>query len=244
MPPRITAHRGCTRRFPPDTMGAFHDAVTCGARRVEFDVHATRDGVLVVHHDYGLDDPDNGSGLIFERTFDELQGLEIRTRDGGIERIPRMMDLFDAFGPSIDYEIELRGFDEVFLRNVLREVDARGLHAHVELTCPLPLLLRKVHDLDDRIATGMFFGARPGWMAPELGRRLVMANMREGGFAVAHGPVSMFDPELVDALHRAGRRAHAANCNSQDDLVRAFELDVDQLSTDMLEHAVSFQRTQ
>ena len=51
---KIIAHRGASGYAPENTLKAFRLAVEMGARDHEFDVHRTKDGALVVHHDYDL----------------------------------------------------------------------------------------------------------------------------------------------------------------------------------------------
>ncbi len=48
---KVLAHRGANRRAPENTLAAFAVARDLGADGVELDVHASADGVLVVHHD-------------------------------------------------------------------------------------------------------------------------------------------------------------------------------------------------
>lgn len=47
----IIAHRGASRDRLENTLSAFRAALDQGADGIELDVHATRDGVVVVHHD-------------------------------------------------------------------------------------------------------------------------------------------------------------------------------------------------
>src|SRR3954463_10768298 len=49
--PLRIAHRGMPRREPENTLPSFAAALAAGAQGIELDVHATADGVLVVHHD-------------------------------------------------------------------------------------------------------------------------------------------------------------------------------------------------
>ena len=51
---KIIAHRGASAYAPENTLKAFSLAVKMGAVDFEFDVHQTRDGILVVHHDFDL----------------------------------------------------------------------------------------------------------------------------------------------------------------------------------------------
>ena len=46
----VIAHRGASVDFPENTLPAFARAIELGADYVEFDVHADRDGALVVTH--------------------------------------------------------------------------------------------------------------------------------------------------------------------------------------------------
>lgn len=52
--PLQIAHRGGAGLWPENTMGAFRRAIEAGADGIELDVHLTKDGRLVVHHDESL----------------------------------------------------------------------------------------------------------------------------------------------------------------------------------------------
>jgi glycerophosphoryl diester phosphodiesterase len=49
--PLVIAHRGASAERPENTIAAFERAIELGADFVELDVHARRDGALVVTHD-------------------------------------------------------------------------------------------------------------------------------------------------------------------------------------------------
>lgn len=54
MRPLVLAHRGGAALAPENTLCAFANAIALGADGAELDVHLTRDGRVVVHHDYRL----------------------------------------------------------------------------------------------------------------------------------------------------------------------------------------------
>lgn len=54
MRPLVLAHRGGAALAPENTLSAFARAIALGADGAELDVHLTRDGQVVVHHDYSL----------------------------------------------------------------------------------------------------------------------------------------------------------------------------------------------
>ena len=53
-------------------MAAFDSGLALGAAGLELDVHLSRDGVVVVHHDRTLERTTNLTGPIANRTADEL----------------------------------------------------------------------------------------------------------------------------------------------------------------------------
>ncbi|HEX4270573.1 MAG TPA: phosphatidylinositol-specific phospholipase C domain-containing protein, partial [Rhizomicrobium sp.] len=48
------AHRGGAQLMPENTLAAFADALARGCDGVEMDVQISRDGAVVVHHDFRL----------------------------------------------------------------------------------------------------------------------------------------------------------------------------------------------
>jgi glycerophosphoryl diester phosphodiesterase len=63
----VIAHRGASFERPENTLPAFERAIELGADFVEFDVHAARDGTLVVVHDPPL------AGRAYPRLEDVLE---------------------------------------------------------------------------------------------------------------------------------------------------------------------------
>src|SRR6185503_6147681 len=53
--PLVFAHRGGSALAPENTIAAFENGLALGADGLELDVHLSRDGVVVVHHDRTLD---------------------------------------------------------------------------------------------------------------------------------------------------------------------------------------------
>src|SRR5213592_1447324 len=51
----VIAHRGFSSRYPENTLPAIRAALRLGVAMIEIDVQQTRDGRLIVFHDYRLD---------------------------------------------------------------------------------------------------------------------------------------------------------------------------------------------
>jgi len=65
----VIAHRGASWDLPENTLPAFERAIEVGVDHVEFDVHAARDGALVVSHD-----PPLGGEPLLEAAIELLSG--------------------------------------------------------------------------------------------------------------------------------------------------------------------------
>ena len=71
--PLVFAHRGGSALAPENTITAFDNGLALGADGLELDVHLSRDGAVVVHHDRTLDRTTTLRGPIADRTADELR---------------------------------------------------------------------------------------------------------------------------------------------------------------------------
>ena len=72
---KVMAHRGYSGAYPENTMLSFRKAAEVGTDGIELDVHMTRDGVLVVHHDERVDRTTDGTGRICDTSYAELRSL-------------------------------------------------------------------------------------------------------------------------------------------------------------------------
>jgi len=82
----VIGHRGNRAHAPENTLESLREAVALGVDAVEFDLHVSRDGALVVMHDPTLERTTDGSGPVALRTAAELGRLDAGarfTRDEG-----------------------------------------------------------------------------------------------------------------------------------------------------------------
>jgi glycerophosphoryl diester phosphodiesterase len=85
-PIRVIGHRGAAAVAPENTLPSFEHAVEVGADSVEFDLHCTRCGRLVVIHDDNLERTTDGEGEVEALTLEELRRFDAGhgfTPDGG-----------------------------------------------------------------------------------------------------------------------------------------------------------------
>ncbi len=105
------AHRGFKGAYPENTMLAYEKAVEIGADGIEFDVHLTKDGELVIIHDETLDRTTDGGGLVKDKTLHELKKLNASkgSLTSEVQTIPTLREYFDfARNKDIITNIELK----------------------------------------------------------------------------------------------------------------------------------------
>jgi len=208
-------HRGARLEFPENTLAAFQRAFERGADATELDVHATRDGVVVVHHD-----PESallGGRAIAAATWNDVSRVDL----GGGLGIPRLSDVLDATPPGSTVYVEIKGLGiEAAVVGAIRRSSAR---------CA-------VHSFDhDAIA-------RVRGIAPEIPRGIlfdqpappadVVRVMQATGARDVWPHWRLIDPALVDAVHSAGGRVIAWTVNEADTARRLASLGVDGLCGD------------
>ena len=126
--PLLFGHRGASAKAPENTLSAFERAVAAGVDVLELDVHLSKDGVVVVHHDARVDRTTNASGEVRGFAFSELRALDAGYRFVDAEgqhsfrgrgcQIPRLVDVLAAF-PGRGFNIELKQADPPMVSAVL-----------------------------------------------------------------------------------------------------------------------------
>ncbi len=109
--PLLIAHRGFSAKYPENTMIAFERAIANHCDMIELDIHLSKDGELVVHHDFNLGRTANGSGLIFDHSAHDLQKLDagswFNNKFKG-ERIPLLQDVFALVKKQCLLNVEIK----------------------------------------------------------------------------------------------------------------------------------------
>ncbi len=96
MKTKIIAHRGFRSQYPENTLTAFRKALEVGAHGLELDVHYSKDGEIVVFHDFELERITGQNGHIFDFTYETLKEIPINLLDV-VERIPLLEEVLQLF---------------------------------------------------------------------------------------------------------------------------------------------------
>ncbi|MET0743369.1 MAG: glycerophosphodiester phosphodiesterase family protein, partial [Microvirga sp.] len=145
---RIAAHRGGARIWPENSRLAFRKAIGLDVDFIEFDVHRTRDGILVVHHDAVLGRTCEGSGAIADQDWAALKDLTLHRTDGEtLPTLSEVLDILEGGRPALRLEIKYREDRSRYPdleRETLSVLRGRGLLARTTLTAFDLEVLREV----------------------------------------------------------------------------------------------------
>lgn len=163
---KIWAHRGCSQRYPENTLLAFGKAMEIqGLAGIEMDIQMTKDGELVVIHDERVDRTTEGVGLVRDFTLKELQKLHIYAGEHEMQRIPAMDEVFDllharlASGMKLNIELKnsvcpYDGMEEKILDMVAR----KGVGDAVVYSSFSAKSMERIKALDKTAETGILDG--------------------------------------------------------------------------------------
>jgi len=113
---KIIAHRGASGYAPGNTLSAFALALKMGSKAFELDVHRSRDGRLVVCHDYELSRPAGAPLRIASSDYASLKKINVGDKFGfPSERVPLLEEALDLIAPSAEWiNIEIKNDGDAY----------------------------------------------------------------------------------------------------------------------------------
>ena len=134
----IASHRGGSLEAPENSPTSFRHTAGLAVEQVEFDIHPTADGQIVVIHDATLDRTTNGTGPVAAKTLAELRALVISgTADDRIMTLAEVIELFRPTGITLRMEVKSDVEHQPYpglLEHALRLIDAAGMRARTVVT--------------------------------------------------------------------------------------------------------------
>ena len=220
--PLAFAHRGGSALAPENTLAAFDNGLALGADGLELDVHLSRDGVVVVHHDRDLERTTTLTGAVAGRTAAELTAAGVPTLAGVLGRYQ---------GVPIIIELKVNSRD--FAGAVVDVVRAAGAVSRVCLGSFGTVVLRAARRLEPAIATSAS-REEVRWALYRSWVHWPMRGAAYGGFQVPEwsGSTQVVSPRFIDAAHRARLPVQVWTVDTEIDARRLIGLGVDALITD------------
>lgn len=220
--PLVFAHRGGSKIGPENTIAAFDRGLAAGADGLELDVHLSRDGIVVVHHDATLERTTRATGFLKDRTVAELETLAV----------PRLSDVLARY-PNTGIIIELKEPRSELAGAVVDEVRRAGAIDRVCLGSFSLTALRAARALAPDVATsGARFEVRMAlyrsWVHLSPGR----VPYRAFQVPETSGSTRVVSPRFVKLAHQAGIAVQVWTVDEPDDIRRLLDWGVDGIISD------------
>ena len=230
----IASHRGGALQWPENSLTAFRNTAALPVDQVEFDIHPTADGEIVVIHDATLDRTTSGTGPVAAHTLAELRTFPlIGTADDRIMTLAEFCAVFAPTGITMRMEVKPDHDHRPYpglLAQALGMLDAAGLLARTVVTSFQVAIVAEAIAISD--LAGAIWLVAPV-VQDDIGLAAVVA------VAAAHGACHVgirqnrLDGDVLATLRRHGLGVGAWAVNDEDAIRRMLALGVDVFTTDV-----------
>jgi len=194
-------HRGAKGHAPENTMASFQRGADLGVDAVETDVQLSKDGEVVLIHDFTVDRTTDGRGFVRDMALAELKMLDAGSWYGPTyagERIPTLAELLVWAKDRVGVALEIKNgpiYYPGIAAKTINIVRRHGMERQVILISFDHFVLREAKQIAPDIATGILYvGAL---VDPVAAARAALADSLNPHWAYV-------TPELVQTAHTAG----------------------------------------
>ena len=216
--PLLLGHRGVRGSRPENTVEAFRHAFQSGLDGIECDVQRTRDGALVLVHDF----------TVQGKRVTDLSLAELRALAPDVPELTEFFDLAKTYpGTLLNLELKVSGLKTGGLeRDTAKAVWTAGLADRTLLSSFNPLSLLKLRVLSPRLRTGLLY-------APDL-PRLLRSPWLAGWLHsdALHPHESQVTSALVKRAHTRGLMVNTWTVNGDKRITSLLKLGVDAIIGD------------
>lgn len=230
----VIAHRGASAVEPENTLRAFARAMEMGAQMIELDLHATRDGHVVVIHDDDLRHRTNLRGRVTQMTLDEVR----RADAGKGERLPTLEETLELTRGKIQLYLEIK--DPRAAAATVQMVRDFKCRDEVLLASFDLLLMKKLGEEIHDIELGLILGNAtlnpivrwregfPWWALKNFKYRTLCMQ------------VKLCSALLARRIKQQGKKLYVWTANSEAEYQRMISRNVDGIVTDTPDKLIAF----
>jgi len=230
---QVTAHRGCSKEAPENTLYAFEKALESNTDYIELDVQLTKDEQLVVFHDEKLERATGAKGKLSDYTYDELQSLTVKSKyvseeDFPDARIPLLTDVFELVGEEKLYNIEIKdhGNTNLTVEKTVEAIKEHDLESSCYVTSFSYSAVKKVKQLDPNIKTGL--------IANVATTTAFMQMKNIDALSMNH---LLVNATVVNNAHQNGKRIFVWTVDNKGEMEKMMALGVDNIITNCPDRA-------
>ena len=224
----VYSHRGASGEVEEHSFEAYDLAISYGSKNIEQDVVTSKSGTLYVSHDASAERLTDTDRRYKDMSDDEIDSL--RTWQGN--HVLKLSEVFDRYGESVNYIIELKTRDENAVNSFRKLVDRYGNQKHIVVQCFSLDVLREVEDIYPKMQK-LFLCKRQEEF--ELGCQKDYVDI----LSVSK---ELMSKKNCDYAHKLGKQFNVWVLNSRAEIKRAMTLGVDTYFTDDTERAIELEK--
>jgi glycerophosphoryl diester phosphodiesterase len=229
----IASHRGGALLWAENSRLAFEQTAKLPVEQVEFDVHPSRDGRLVVIHDATLERTTDGTGAVCQHDWSDLSKLILKGSGG--QRMLLLDEVVEIFRPT-----------RIILRLEMKA--GPGRVPYPDHPARIVAALKEAGILDRTVMTSFQLGTaaevtrhgkpmRHVWLVtPEtqtdIGLAAVIDLARSNGVPMLGLRGNVLDASMVEKVRTARLGIGGWACNDAAAIAKMFDLGVDVFTTD------------
>jgi glycerophosphoryl diester phosphodiesterase len=230
---KLIAHRGASGYCPENTIPSFKKAVKMGAEMIELDVQMTKDGEIVVFHDFTVERTSDGKGFIKDLTLEYLKTLDAGkwfNKDFSGTKISTLKEVFEIIPSTIIVNVELKklGIDQRNMTNSVYQVvkDANRQDSVIYSSFDHHLLL----ELQNLGAIKLEILIRSNMIKPWL-------YLNDSGLKCQsiNQTLAFVNKDIVDGIHKHGYKINCDTVNEKEQAKLLEEVGVDAIFTNYLD---------
>ena len=229
--PRVCAHRGFNTVAPENSMPAFGSAIAMGAEEIEFDLWYTKDGEIVSIHDSSLERVSDGSGKVYEHTYEEVLkydfGIKYSEKFKGM-KILKFEEILKKFACHTIMNIHVKTinndceYDREILEKIIALIDKYDCRKYVYFMSGNDNFLKLAKELAPDICRCCGKGKAP-W---EIVDRAIKYDCKK---------VQLFKPyfnqEMIDKAHKNGIACNVFWSDDTEETKKFLDMGIDTILT-------------
>lgn len=229
--PRVCAHRGFNTVAPENSMPAFGAAVAMGADEIEFDLWPTKDKEVVSCHDRKLDRVSDGTGFIYDYTYEELLKFDFGSKFGEkfkglriikFEEILKKLSCHTIMNIHIKTVVKGQKTDEDYLKKIIDLIYKYDAQKHVYFMTGDDLMMEQLRDLAPEICRCMGAGG---------GRWEIVDRAIKYGCQKVQLFKPYFNQEMIDKAHANGIRCNVFFADHPEEAQKYLDMGIDTILT-------------
>lgn len=238
-PCEVVAHRGYSGIAPENTIASAREAINAGATGSEFDIRATKDGVIVLLHDGTFDRTTDGKGKPEEMTFEEIRKLDAGSwkdpKYAG-EKVPTLDETLASLKDSgciPVIEVKVEGISQQVV-DAVRKADMLDQAAVIAFSGNV---VKEIRELEPNLPCYWLWSETLEG-TPEEQAEAIFNEAAKYNTNMVDLNYGMLSPEVVKELKRRGMKVWCWTVNNPVEMDALMRWGVESITTDLPNEAV------